>query len=657
MKIVSPLSALAAATVLLLAGCSSGSTTNTSVTGTTGVSAGVTLSLGDDDATLLPSGTRTITATVTDDSTNAGVTWTLQGEGTLSNATTTTVTYTAPDSVTGTAMAVITATSIADTSKSGSVTLEVAGTPVLTSVELFPAYVDIPYATRVVVAGGEASYSWEITSGTLPDGLSLGSSTSSQVVISGTPTTEGSSTVTLQVTDAESRTATVDLTFVVNATVTCLLDGQYAVLYSGFSSSKPTTRLASLTIDSSGNVTGAEDFKSGSSSNTNGSISGTCTVAKTNAGKLKLSASSGDYKYTYATATDLAHGRLQRTGSGTSTGTGSFYEQDSSAFALATLAGDYAFGLVGTETSGTRLGLAGRFTVDSSGNITNAYVDRNGSTPLTDVSATGTMSAPDTNGRGTISLTADTSTINLVYYVLNSDKLIAMNGDTATNADSLSGAITRQSGTFSSASLDTSAVLSLWGAHGSSQPRAAAALGRLSGASSGTLSASLDETAQGSSSLANSYSGSYSVDSYGRAALTLTGSSTSRSFAVYLDATSNGYVVEHDSTDQNTGLLEAQSGTFDNTLAGQFISNTQFPITEGPMSLLPIVVLHNGIISANYASGYFYLDNDTGRGIGSLTTTAIGTDAIAFYELGDSRVRILKFGSTIRNASIDWIDR
>lgn len=651
---------LAALTSLTLAACGSGSTANTTVTGSTGVSSGVTLSLGGSSSSLLPSGTVTITATVTDDTANAGVSWSLVGEGALSNATTTTVTYTAPASVTGTSMPVITATANSDSTKTASTTLEVMGTPVLSAVQLFPAYVGIVYAARIVVAGGEASYTWSITSGTLPDGLTLGSSSTSLVVISGTPTTEGSYPVTLQVSDAESRVATVNLTFVVNAKVTCLLQGQYALLYAGFRDAAPAARVASLSIDSSGNVTGNQDFKSSGTVGTDESVTGTCAVTATNAGTFTLNATSGDYTVNHAVSADLTHGRVQLTSGGsTTTGTGAFYAQDSSAFSLATLAGDYAFGLLGSESDDTHLGVAGRLSLDASGNVTAAYVDRNGSDPLTNASATGTATAPDSSGRGTLSLNTGSETLSFVYYVVSANKLVLINGDTASNSVSLSGFMTRQSGSFGADSLDSSAVLSLWGAHGSNQLRGAAALGRLSGASSasGTLNLLLDQTAQGTSSLATAYTGAFSVDTHGYGAVTLTAGSTNRQLAVYLDGTSNGYVVEHGSVDNNAGLLEVQSGTFDNTLAGQFIASTQAPVVEGPLSLLPVVTLRNGIISATYASGYFYLDNSTGRGLGSLTTTAIGTDAIAFYELDASDVRVLRFGSTTaRNPMIDWYE-
>ncbi len=58
-----------------------------------------------------------LSATVTADPTNAGVNWALSGDGTLSNMTKKSVTYTAPTGVTGSISPILTATSIADTAQ------------------------------------------------------------------------------------------------------------------------------------------------------------------------------------------------------------------------------------------------------------------------------------------------------------------------------------------------------------------------------------------------------------------------------------------------------------------------------------------------------------------------------------------------------------
>jgi hypothetical protein len=83
------------------------------------------ISLADTVSTVAPSGTSTITATLTNDTGSAGVTWALSGSGALSSSTTTSVVYTAPATVTAPFTATITATSIADTSKSSTIQIAV----------------------------------------------------------------------------------------------------------------------------------------------------------------------------------------------------------------------------------------------------------------------------------------------------------------------------------------------------------------------------------------------------------------------------------------------------------------------------------------------------------------------------------------------------
>ncbi len=90
----------------------------------------VTIALTPSSATVNAKGVVNVVATVTNDSTNAGVTWTLSGVGALSNQTTTSVTYTAPASVTSTSVATVVATSKASPSVTASlpITVSPAGT-------------------------------------------------------------------------------------------------------------------------------------------------------------------------------------------------------------------------------------------------------------------------------------------------------------------------------------------------------------------------------------------------------------------------------------------------------------------------------------------------------------------------------------------------
>ncbi|GFO56943.1 hypothetical protein GMSM_39500 [Geomonas sp. Red276] len=69
------------------------------------------------------------------------------------------------------------------------------------------------YSQTLTATGGTSPYSWSIPTGTLPAGLNLSSG-----VISGTPTTAGTSTFTVQVTDSSTpaQTASKSLSIQVN---------------------------------------------------------------------------------------------------------------------------------------------------------------------------------------------------------------------------------------------------------------------------------------------------------------------------------------------------------------------------------------------------------------------------------------------------------
>jgi hypothetical protein len=87
-----------------------------------------------------------------------------------------------------------------------------------------------PYQEQLAAAGGEPPYSWVVTNGNLPNGLTL----STAGVISGTPTATGNFTFTVKVTDALSNTASANLNITIQGvviTTTTLPDGTVSVPY------------------------------------------------------------------------------------------------------------------------------------------------------------------------------------------------------------------------------------------------------------------------------------------------------------------------------------------------------------------------------------------------------------------------------------------
>ncbi len=115
----------------------------------------------------------------------------------------------------GNATFTVRVTDAASRTATQSLTLAVTASLDITTTTLPAATVGTSYSQQLEAEGGTAPYSWAVVTGTLPAGLSLNSSG----VLSGTPTSAGSPTFTVRVTDAASRTDTQALTLTVNASL------------------------------------------------------------------------------------------------------------------------------------------------------------------------------------------------------------------------------------------------------------------------------------------------------------------------------------------------------------------------------------------------------------------------------------------------------
>ncbi|MEO5559613.1 MAG: ice-binding family protein [Dokdonella sp.] len=87
---------------------------------------------------------------------------------------------------------------------------------VLTPATLPGGTVGIAYDQTITASGATAPYTFSVTAGALPAGLSLVSSGASSTRLSGTPTTPGSSTFTVTATDATGCTGSLSYTVVIN---------------------------------------------------------------------------------------------------------------------------------------------------------------------------------------------------------------------------------------------------------------------------------------------------------------------------------------------------------------------------------------------------------------------------------------------------------
>ena len=94
-------------------------------------------------------------------------------------------------------------------------TLTVVAPPTVSTASLPGGTQNLVYSAALAATGGTLPYTWSITSGTLPTGLTLTASTGA---ISGTPTGTGTSSFTVQVSDANSVTSSKSLSITIGAT-------------------------------------------------------------------------------------------------------------------------------------------------------------------------------------------------------------------------------------------------------------------------------------------------------------------------------------------------------------------------------------------------------------------------------------------------------
>jgi hypothetical protein len=364
-----------------------------------------------------------------------------------------------------------------------------------TVMDLIPPPPSNPHASsqltpgQLQASGGVPPYTWSLAPGSpaAPSWLSMGMGISPSGVISGTaPWNASSYSFALQVMDSQTPVPAKavfpapapsggsiitisqgDAELPCNvSTGSVQANSPYAFVFTGFDANGPVTFSGSFTADINGNLTGIEDIIRSIGAQLAQPLAAGSSIFVDNAsrGCLTLNTSGSSSYFHFATTTlttAVLEARIvefdDTTGTGTR-GTGHFHIQDSTAFATP-LTGPFAFRFSGWDASANHFAMAGTATAQT-GSFTSISADVNDggsfSGPLT---GSGTISAADTNGRGTATLSAGATTYGLIYYIVDGNHLIFNSAQVVSSGNPLiTGEAAVSAGPFSPATLSNSHI-------------------------------------------------------------------------------------------------------------------------------------------------------------------------------------------------------
>lgn len=398
-------------------------------------------------------------------------------------------------------------------------------------------------------------------------------------MISGTPTTAGTSNFTVQVQDSNQAvgTAPESITVVTSGAASCgpkggsesLLKGSYAFLLEGLDGNdNPNVLAGEFTADGAGNLTGGEEDVN---LNAGGSevnqpltaASNAYTVGSDNRGCLILTSASGTAVFRFALGT-INSGVA---GQGTLVEFDGTYSvgilklQDTSAFSTAAINGSYAFGFdspqpgyfatIGSFSASAGGVSSGALDVNSQGNVD--FTGASG-TPTSPLSFTGT-DAVDANGRGTFSFSTADNQVNSVCYVVSGAELYCISSDAQSVNPAFAGKIEQQSGgPYTTASMSGNLVRYQDGVGSSGPGYVKAEIARVQADGNGNFNQSAVANDSGNYENNLGASGTYAVASNGR--LTITGGGP----MFYLFAANEAFAMSDDQI-VSFGYMEAQTGT------------------------------------------------------------------------------------------------
>jgi hypothetical protein len=645
--------------------------------------------------------TVSIAATIANDVSSKGVTWSLSGSGctgaacgSLTNQTPMSVTYNAPTRIPSNLIVTVTATSVAEPLKSASVTIIVPATVVtiqnklteLAAGTVNSSFFFAQFRATIQNDPTNSGVTWTLTANGTACSPACGTlSFANPYSVTYTPPAsvpaapDNMPTITATSVSSSARSDT-DTFTIFDGSAACgtggnesLLNGQYAIMLQGWTGSgagTPMIYAASFGADGTGKVTGGEDQVNyfNHSARTAGFVAeegagivplassysvgsdgrGCLTLTDQFAATFTLRFSLGGVSGGIASKGDIIFFNQQS--ATPERASGILRRQDPTAFSLSALAPNYALGVDGWENSKGSLAhyaLVGSF-AQSGGTLSSPSFDANDGGTYTLMNEPGVNSGtiqPISTGTGVTTATvflpgAGSVSVSVEIYVINSSELFFVSNQISPDGAVFGGRAIATSNSFNSSSISPNFIFRFTG---SSSGAASVSIGLASFSSastpgiSGTVSGTMDQYAGGAVSSQN-LAGTYALTP-GSGRLGITGASAATSPICYLTTPLDGVSAFCISMDPSAslGVFDAQpAATYSSSsLSGSFF----FGITEPGDNTVPGL---SGVasISSGSLTGMEEASTPQGMSPGFALSRTLSINADGSGNLGSNTVAV-----------------
>jgi large repetitive protein len=499
------------------------------------------------------------------------------------------------------------------------------------------------YTASIQATGGVTPYTWRLTQGQLPPGLTLSTSQGGNAVISGVPSVIGTYKFTVQVTDDEvapdtqTQTATYTITISGGQNNNSLLQGSYAFIFRGFDKDGAVAMIGTLTSDGNGNLSGGEVVNRVSGVAPSASVTGTYEIDSNTTGTpngapgdgrgvMELTTSVGQQsvtsEYELALESDGSVQFIQDHDYPTSpsppTNPDAFATHGAGVMkpivgggSEASFSGNYAFEFTGADANKKPDALAGSFHADgSAGTVTSGTCDFNDAGTYSSQSISGDFTFPgSTIGAAEFTIEVPNSgqqTLQFEYIFVSPSDLYFIETDASTTGTPTmyrmggEAVLQQPNATFGASSLSGAAVVSTTGVD--SGGNAIATAGLLTAGSATPCDGQtantfgFDQNDNGTLTSPSATEICTVNPTTGRVAFTSQTPSVTVPFAAaYLVGPGEGFLIGSDAT-VTTGLLEQQTATAplsSASISGAYAIGTPF-VTEAGVNNLSGVVTADG---------------------------------------------------------------